>query len=239
MIAKFTFDDTLVFTTSHGTNLAKFSTTNPPPYGTGKIGRSFKFDGKGDYLEAGQAAAFESTNAFSYGAWAKFDPKGGAILSKMEDSPGFRGFDLLVEDGKIAAHLVSVWPDNGIKVLTKEAYSKDFWHHLIVTYDGSKKAAGVKIYVDGKIAALEIKTDKLSGTITNSIPLILGKRYKSSPLTGRIDDVRFYDRVLNQKEVTALAQEPDLTVARTDREKRTEAQKTELNISFVKTTPPT
>src|SRR6185295_15055619 len=103
---------------------------------------------------------------------------------------------------------------------------------LIVTYDGSRKAAGVKLYVDGKIAPLEIKTDKLSGTITNNIPLILGKRYKSSPLTGRIDDVRFYERVLDQKEVTALAQEPDLTVARTDPEKRTEAQKTELKHFF-------
>ena len=34
----------------------KFTSTNPPPYGTGKIGRSFKFDGKGESLDAGQAA---------------------------------------------------------------------------------------------------------------------------------------------------------------------------------------
>ena len=233
LLAKFTFDDTLAFTTAAGTNVAKFSSTNPPPYGTGKIGRSFKFDGKGEFLDAGQAVALEATNAFSFGAWAKFDPKGGAILSKMEDGPGFRGFDLLVEEGKLAVHLINTWPDNGLKVQTKDAFSKDFWHHIMVVYDGSKKAAGLKIYVDGKSAPLETKTDKLSANIiTNTVPLILGKRYKSLPLTGRIDDVRFYSRALAEKEITVLAQEPDLTVARLVADKRTEAQKTELKHFF-------
>jgi len=228
LLARFSFDDTLAFKALDKTNTAKFTGTNAPPYGTGKVGRAFKFDGKGDYIDAGEAVSLEWTNAFSYGAWAKFEPKGGAILSKMEDAPGYRGFDLLVEDGKISAHLASEWPDNAIKVMTKATWSKDYWHHVMITYDGSKKAAGVKLYVDGKVAPVDVKTDKLTGTITNHAPLILGKRIKSLPLNGRIDEVRFYSRVLKEKEVKALAHEPDLGVARMPPETRSEAQKAEL-----------
>jgi hypothetical protein len=232
LIAKFTFDDTLAFRTGAGTNLATFSATNPPPFGTGKIGRSLKFDGKGDFVDAGQAVVLESSNAFSYGAWAKVDAKGGAILSKMEEGPGYRGYDLLVEEGKITAHLVHTWPDNAIKVSTKEAFAKDAWHHLMLTYDGSNKAAGLRIFVDGKAARLEVKADKLSGTITNPVPVHLGKRLNSLPLTGRIDDVRFYSRALLAKEIADLAIEPDLKVARMAPEKRTDAQKADLKKFF-------
>src|SRR5258706_6885771 len=232
LIAKFSFDDTLEFTTAMETNVATFSGTNSPPYGTGKIGRSFKFDGKGNYVEAGQAVVLQHTNAFSYGAWAKFDPKGGAILSKMEEGPGYRGYDLLVEEGKISAHLINTWPDNAIKVTTKEGFSKDAWHHLMLIYDGSSKAAGVKVFVDGKEAPVEVKADRLSATITNGVPVHLGKRLNSLPLTGRIDDVRFYDRSLAAKEIADLAAEADLMVARLDPGKRTDAQKADLKRFF-------
>ena len=38
------------------------------------------------------------------------------------------------------------WPDNAIKVIAKKEMPKGKWNHVCVTYDGSSKAGGVKIY---------------------------------------------------------------------------------------------
>lgn len=66
----------------------------------GKLGKALKFVGKDDYVDASNQVRFDRTNSFSYGCWMKYQDKGGALLSKMEAEPGFRGFDLLVQDGK-------------------------------------------------------------------------------------------------------------------------------------------
>ena len=107
---------------------------------------------------------------------------------------------------------------------------------FLASYHGGlrrlQKGRWLKIYVDGKSAPLETKTDKLSANIiTNTVPLILGKRYKSLPLTGRIDDVRFYSRALAEKEITVLARNRTLRWP-VYPDKRTEAQKTELKHFF-------
>ena len=57
---------------------------------------------------------------------------------------------MLLEDGKVVVHLVHRWPDNAIKVAAGKAITLNAWHHVVVTCDGSRRAAGVKVYVDGK-----------------------------------------------------------------------------------------
>src|SRR5207247_1660526 len=119
--------------------------------------------------------------------------------------PAFRGFDLLVTKGKIEVHLVNKFPDNAIKVVTKDSLPTNVWHHVFVTYDGSKTAAGAKVYVDGKSRPLDTANDKLSATITNAVPLLIGARLKAFPFNGLIDDVRLYNRPLKSEEVADLA----------------------------------
>ena len=41
----------------------------------------------------------------------------------------------------------------GIQIVTKAgAIVRDEWLHVFFTYDGSRKASGVKIYLNGKLA---------------------------------------------------------------------------------------
>ena len=50
----------------------------------------------------------------------------------------------------------------GISVATRPGqFTRDEWVHVCVTYDGSRKAAGVKIYLNGKPADTEVKLDTL------------------------------------------------------------------------------
>jgi hypothetical protein len=199
----------------------------------GILGGALQLTGKDDgFIDAGQAVRFEHTNAFSYGAWIKLHGKKGAVLSKMEEGPGYRGFDLLIMEGKVEVHLAHQFPDNAIKVVTKDALATNVWTHVFVTWNGSNKASGVKIYVDGKGRPLETPTDKLSATIATDAPLLIGSRIKAFPFTGLIDDLRFYDRELRSEEVADLYAHAHLLVAKQAANKRTEEQSGDLKKFF-------
>lgn len=200
---------------------------------TGKIGRALQLHGgTNDFVDLGQVVSFENTNAFSYGAWIQLHGKTGAVLSKMEEGPGYRGFDLLINDAKAEVHLVNKFPDNAIKVVTKDALPTNLWLHLMVTYDGSNKAGGLRIFVDGKNRPLDTPTDKLSATILTEAPLLIGTRVKAFPFAGLIDDVRFYNRRLKSEEVAGLAAYGNLLITRTAADQRTDEQKTALKKYF-------
>ena len=68
---------------------------------------------------------------------------------------------------------------------------------MLVTYDGSSKAAGLHIYVNGRPVEMEITHDKLSGSIRTDMPARIGARNPSAPFMGLIGDVRFYNRDLS------------------------------------------
>jgi mono/diheme cytochrome c family protein len=199
----------------------------------GKIGKALALNGgTNEFVEAGQAVGFEFTNSFSYGAWIKLQGATGTVLSKMEEGPGYRGFDLLISKGKIEVHLAHKFPDNAIKIVSKEALRTNVWTHLLVTYDGSKKAAGVKVYVDGGISELDRPSDKLTASIATDAPLLIGTRARAFPFDGLIDDLRFYDRALKTNEVVELVAYPYLLVAQLPAEQRSKEQREELKKFF-------
>ncbi len=81
------------------------------------------------------------------------------------------------------------------------------WRHVFFTYDGSGKASGVKIYVDGLPAATHVVSDTLDkATIRTQAPMQLGWRYpETSPSRDtRYQDVRLYSRALSADEIKRL-----------------------------------
>src|SRR5256885_297204 len=124
-------------------NGPKFVRDDKPEYADGRLGKALKFDGK-THIDLGPLVAFERTNAFSYGAWVKVQSDG-AILSKIEKKPGYRGFDLFVRDGRFEVRLVHQFPDDAIKVKTKDKFAANQWLHVLFTCDGSGKGAGMKL----------------------------------------------------------------------------------------------
>ena len=148
----------------------------------------------------------EFNRPFSITGWIK--PNGmtsGAILSKMDDKAGYRGFDLWMEGGKIGTHIVNSWQANALKVVTKETLKPNKWQHVVLAYDGKHKASGVKIYIDGKLATNQVQADSLKGTIKTSQPLRIGSRSTGANWKGEVDDLRIYCRVLGEDELAAAA----------------------------------
>jgi hypothetical protein len=178
--------------------------------GPGKLGAAVEFDGSTS-IEFKDIGSLGSEHPFSLSAWIQptsTDPI--TVLSKMDEADAYRGYDIILEAGRVACHLVHRWPDDALKVITKSPIELNSWHHVVVSYDGSRRATGIRIYVDGKLQSLEIVADTLVGTIRTDKPFRIGQRQTSDPFKGWIDDVQIYDANLSAAQATALAAGKDL-----------------------------
>jgi hypothetical protein len=172
----------------------------------GRLGQALEFDGS-NYVDAGQIGDFDNTDKFSISVWIQISSNEiGTVLSKMDDDNAYRGYDLMIDGGKIAAHFVSHWPDNGFRIASKNPVSLNEWHHLVVTYDGSKRAQGVKLYFDGVAQEFDVTTNnELSGSLKTDKPFHIGRRHKSVPFKGLVDDLQLFGSELSSDQVSSLA----------------------------------
>lgn len=206
--------------------------------GPGKIGQALEFDGQ-THVDAGQIGTFDSDQKFSLVAWfypTSTDPS--TLLSKIDEGNFFRGYDVILEGGRIAAHFVYHWPDKAFKVIAKEPVTLNNWHHVVVTYDGSRQADGVNVFVDGKRQAVDVPfNNRLDGTLHTDKPFHIGKRFSSAPFRGRVDDVQLYGMVLSVEDAASLAAGESLLtlkdVLAVAADKRTDAQRDRLRKYFL------
>lgn len=95
-----------------------------------------------------------------------------------------------------------------IRVSTTAALPTDgHWRHIFFTYDGSGRAAGVKIFIDGNPAATDVESDTLHGeSIRTSAPMEFGWRSPdANPAKElRYQDIRLYGRALAAEEAHRL-----------------------------------
>ena len=182
--------------------------TGTPGWTDGQRGGAFEFTDKDSSVNVGNVAAYAKADPFSFGAWLKTpgDVRGSAI-AKMDQARN-TGYELHVDKRRIDAILARSFPDLAIHVRTTgDVLTPNAWHHVFITYDGSQRATGVAIYVDGQRQAVEIKGDQLGKyDFKTGKPLLLGRRDQASPFTGgAIDDVRIYNRRLAEPEVAQIA----------------------------------
>jgi hypothetical protein len=186
-----------------GDDVLPDKTSASPPFHDDLFGKSPAFDGA-QHLEYSTLDFPPADKPFSWAAWVK--PTGeGAILSKVDSDNGVRGADLFVfADGKIAVHLTDKWPDNALKAISKAPLPLGKWMHVAATYDGSRKAAGVSIYVNGKKQEAVAEIDKLTGTFATKQPLRIGRRSTDTPIKAAIADVRLYQSALSADDVAKI-----------------------------------
>ena len=173
----------------------------------GQTGQAFRVEGNG-FINVKGVKPPEWNQPFSFGCWVKPDAgnANGALFSKMNEGNAFRGFDLWLQQGAVGTHIISKWQDNAIKVVSKAKVPAKKWTHVFVTYDGKGKAAGTKIYINGKLQEQNVEADGLNGTIQTPKEFRIGRRFNSAQANNiEIDDVRLYGRELVVADIGAVS----------------------------------
>jgi hypothetical protein len=181
-----------------------------PTFEPGQIGRALSFDADTE-VSFGGVGSFERSEPFTIAVWLKGRTKHPvSILGTREgQSPG-RGYEWRLEDialvgiqrwaARLAITLASDAPTDAIEIRTRERLTQVEWYHVAMVYDGSGRAAGLRLYLNGKPLATEVVRDSLKGQIRGEAPLRL-----RPPFGGQLDDLRFYNRVMTPEQVEQLA----------------------------------
>ena len=178
-------------------------------------GRAIRFSGDNAVVVKG-LRSFSRTDPFSIAVRVKpTEMQRRAIVlhqSRAWTDAGSRGFELTLEDGRPFFGLIHFWPGNAIAVRARAPLRLGEWASLVVTYDGSSRAGGIVIYVDGTPVAVDVVRDHLVKDVlydkragdlqANAPPLTLGARFRDSGFkSGLVDDLRVYDESLSAAEI--------------------------------------
>jgi hypothetical protein len=162
------------------------------------------------------ARSFSRTDAFSFALVLKptVEQERAIVLhqSRAWSDAGSRGFELTLDRGRPFFGLIHFWPGNAIAVRARRALPLGAWSRLVVTYDGSSRASGIRLYLNGQPLETETIRDHLFKDIVYSAaagdrfaekaPLTIGARFRDSGFkSGLIDDLQVFDTALTAVEV--------------------------------------
>jgi hypothetical protein len=157
----------------------------------------------------------DSEKPFTISAWIWSPEKGGhTVISQITEDKKKkqrRGWMLELNGPNPQLRLIG---DENKSILLRHAVDHDLtknaWHHIVFTYDGSRRRTGMKLWVDGKPwLAYGVGEDliPLKGTIATKAKLTVGwdgnKKYYED---GAIADLRILNRVVSSEEVKLLGE---------------------------------
>ena len=154
-----------------------------------------------------EVGKFEKDQPYTCAVWVKLPAKNGAgeICARMTDGRPYRGWDFCFKHRQIGMHITHNWPKDALNVMAKAQVPADKWTHVAVSYDGSAKASGVKVYYDGQPQETVVVADCLTSTIQTEDPFRIGHKGAASPQRcASLQDLRVYTRALAPAEVTTL-----------------------------------
>lgn len=233
LVARFRFDEgqgSVVRNCAPGASPAEYTLEQDPPLWTYEAVRHWPPmrlatttrmppNGLGD---------FDATDAFTVAGW--FKPRTGrltrqgALVSRYSLAGKGRGWELYWDyadpkgvnpnqrwaQGRLILNLVHDGAAQSISVRAPRVFGRVEWVHLAASYDGSGRAAGVRLYVNGEQQDVEILKDNLTGSIRTPAPLQLARRTDGPSaketdgnplLEAAFQDLRLYARILSTDEI--------------------------------------
>ena len=200
-------------------------------FAQGQHDQAAQFDGA-CFIDAGDIAKFGFFDKFTLSAWIFPENDTGTIISRMLPEAQAKGYYVHLENGRLQVNLVARWLDDSLRVETERALSTNQWHHISVTYDGSRVVDGIKIYIDGQVEPLRINQPYINQTFLTEEPLRIGGG--NGNFAGAIDDVRVYQRDLSAAEASVIGiRESIPEIVLTPIDERTPAQQHKLQRYFI------
>ena len=153
---------------------------------TDGTGDAMEFEGKADnYVKIPDMGDFEFVSIECYALEGQFSGIQGIVSTWMWEA-GKVHF-------KFEGNQIQVHKNDGVKI--RLAAETDTWYHIIYTSD--TKNDELKLYVDG-----ELVDEGTAGTTPENMKeRRIGSEHNGRYLIGMIDNVRIYDRILEEDEV--------------------------------------
>jgi len=177
-------------------------TVNPPPW------NALGFDGIDDLMRVADAPQlnFGAKGGFTIEAWLHLDgsqPDGTGIVSKGEGGSAWSGYQLLLQQNRIAAEMGTGSASVGIPegLIGTSNLNDGQWHHVALTVDRTQQRAD--LYLDGRLEA-EVTNAALAGTPDNTDPLQAGvDRSGTRFFKGGMDELRLWDTARSRDDLRA------------------------------------
>ncbi len=187
------------------------------------------------YIDFGAPQPMEREVPFTLSVWINpGNSPQGCVASKQDSDANGRGFEILWYKSQPRINLAHRYGHEGIEVVAKDKFSGGQWRHLVITYDGSSKAAGLKVYVDSKLSEVDVRRDTLGGSIASKEPWRIGWKGTGIGFEGGVDEFRLFGRAITGEEVAALHwrefMEGTLAIAK---DKRTKAANEKLEAYYI------
>lgn len=183
----------------------------------GNANMAYEFDGVSHYLDFGNSSTIKPTVG-SISLWVKmisisntgsstFNP---ILFTKSSTTnsnllSGYH-FTVLKNNSKAAIFIDDVPNSSSVFVYSTNAISTSTWTHYLISYDSDSLA----LYTNGQLQGKVYKG--FTNTYSSTSPVVLATLQEgtlSEYFNGAIDDIRIYNRVLDQLEVDSLFNESD------------------------------
>ena len=221
-IASFDFDDGSFANRVDAGKPAKGGNNSIVDSRSGKVVRL-----TGDDAVSLSVGDFARWDPFSISLWMNTpDEKERAVVfhrSRAWTDAGSRGYELLIVDGKLQWSLIHFWPGNAISIRTKDVIPLNEWTHVAVGYDGSSRADGLSMFINGEPADIEVVKDKLTKQIRGGggKNIAIGERFRDRGFKGgMVDEFRVFNRSLDRLKETDPVTLENLEKLRALREQR-------------------
>lgn len=160
----------------------------------GKPNSAYRFDGYNNYIKVNDSYSFNLSNYLTISVWVNiddFNKDGRAIIDKENNA-----FNIAV-----GANRKIYYQKPGITAIVNSSITinSSNWYHIVAVQSGSHNA---KLFINGNNVT---NFDADFAPEPNSRNLLIGAG--QGYFKGQIDDIRIYNRALNENEIQALYKE--------------------------------
>ncbi len=170
--------------------------------------------------------AFDNDDRFSFSLTASSSRvPDGPLFSRMANGEKGKGYGLYFRQGRLHAHITNSFADDALRLDSEETFGAGE-RRIVFTYDGSRTAAGLNVYVDGKPVSKKVTQDTLYRPFRNAgakfdEPFRVGLGGgKDQRFNGTVSGAAVHSRALSLEEAQAMAIAVDAAARKPEAERR-------------------
>ena len=200
----------------------------------GKFSGGVEFMGT-NYADLQPSKYFNFQKPFTISIWIKSLDGGirGRVLSSRVNKSKSNFFLRVNNEKHVSFYLGNYKNKSKIQFTSKETLPENEWVQTVITYNGSGKANGLKLYFNGKLIDVYVQSDDLRGGLPSPQNLYLGRNGpKEGLLAAQVDELMLFNRPLNGTEVQNLYSFNPLSEI-ADKKQLTDTDKNTVRSTFV------